>query len=57
MTNVAAFVLAAIGFFGIGYEVSRGVDVLWEHWYCPAPIAMLFVAGAVWMVGARERRA
>jgi hypothetical protein len=56
MTNLVAFVLAALGFFGIGYEAAHGVNALWEHWYCPAPIAVLFVAAGLWLLGVRTAR-
>ena len=45
-----AFVLSALGFFGVGYEVSgAGVSGMWEHWYCATPLVVLGAALALWM--------
>ena len=48
--RLAAFVLSALGFFGVGYEVSGGgISGMWEHWYCATPLVVLAGALALWM--------
>ena len=56
MGRVGAFVLSALGFFGVGYEVAGGgVDGLWEHWYCATPLIVLVAALLLW-IASRARR-
>ena len=54
----AAFVLSALGFFGVGYEVSGGgVSGMWEHWYCATPLVVLAGALALWTTDRWRTRA
>ena len=50
VVRLSAFVLSAVGFFGVGYEVSGGgISGMWEHWYCATPLVVLAGALALWM--------
>ena len=58
VAGIGAFVLSALGFFGIGYEVSGGgVSGLWEHWYCSMPLFVLVIALSLWLGDRRQHRA
>lgn len=58
VVRIVAFGLSALGFFGVGYEVSGGgVHGMWEHWYCATPLVALAAALALWAAGVRRRAA
>jgi hypothetical protein len=40
----AAFVL--LGVFGVGLESGNGIAALWEHWWCPTPLAVIVLGTA-----------
>ncbi|MGO9659791.1 MAG: hypothetical protein ACLQVK_17975 [Acidimicrobiales bacterium] len=47
-------VLVLLGVFWSGRESSHGLTALWEHWWCPLPLALVVVGAAV-VVTARRR--
>ncbi len=49
-------VLVLLGIFWAGRESTHGLGAFWEHWWCPAPLALI-VAGAAVMLAARRRPA
>jgi hypothetical protein len=52
--RIVAFGVALAGIFWTGRESSHGLHALWEHWWCPLPLAGI-VIGAVLVVLLRER--
>jgi len=36
-------ILVLVGVFWAGRESSHGFGALWEHWWCPTPIAAIVV--------------
>lgn len=54
---VGAFLVLA-GMFWSGRESSHGFAALWEHWWCPIPIAaILFGLATVWLFARRSNQA
>ena len=51
---VAGGALLLLGVFWSGRESTHGLGALWEHWWCPVPLALVVVGVAV-MVVARRR--
>jgi hypothetical protein len=53
---VVGAVLVLLGVFWSGRESTHGLGALWEHWWCPVPLALV-VLGAAIIVAARRRPA
>jgi hypothetical protein len=51
--NVVGVVLVLLGVFWVGRESAHGLAALWEHWWCPIPIALVVVAAGAWIVAGR----
>jgi hypothetical protein len=47
-------VLVLVGVFWTGRESSHGLRALWEHWWCPVPLAFIAL-GAGTLIAARWR--
>jgi hypothetical protein len=47
--------LVLVGIFWSGRESAHGFGALWEHWWCPLPVAAI-VVGLVtgWLVARRR---
>jgi hypothetical protein len=41
--QVAAAVVLLLGVFWTGRETGHGLNALWEHWWCPIPLALILV--------------
>ena len=48
--------LVLVGMFWSGRESSHGFGALWEHWWCPIPIAAIVVGSATAWLFARSPR-
>jgi hypothetical protein len=51
---VTGVVLLVLGVFWTGRESSHGLSALWEHWWCPLPLALMLL-GVGALVAARWR--
>ncbi|MGA3220058.1 MAG: hypothetical protein ABSE77_13440 [Acidimicrobiales bacterium] len=51
---VVGVVLVLLGVFWSGRESSHGLGALWEHWWCPVPLALVLVGAAI-VVAVRRR--
>jgi hypothetical protein len=48
--QAAGVVLLLLGVFWVGRETSHGLTALWEHWWCPIPLALILLGiAAVFM--------
>ena len=52
---VVGSVLVALGIFWTGRESTHGFAALYEHWWCPIPLAMIAV-GCLVVVAPRAGR-
>jgi hypothetical protein len=48
----AAFVLL-LGIFWTGRESGHGLTALWEHWWCPIPLALIILGSAALLITRR----
>jgi hypothetical protein len=39
--RLALLVCVALGFFGLGLELSHGMHALYGHWYCVTPLVVI----------------
>jgi hypothetical protein len=39
--QIAGAVVLLLGVFWAGRERAHGLTALWEHWWCPIPLALL----------------
>lgn len=42
--QAVALSFLALGLFVTGRESSHGLGALWEHWWCPLPLAAIVVS-------------
>jgi hypothetical protein len=50
---ITGVVLLLIGVFWTGRESGHGLTALWEHWWCPVPLALI-VIGVIALIAARR---
>lgn len=47
----AGTLLVLVGIFWSGRESGHGFGALWEHWWCPLPVAAVLLGLAIgWLV-------
>jgi hypothetical protein len=44
--QVLGVVFVVLGIFWTGRESSSGLTALWEHWWCPIPLAAIVLGAA-----------
>jgi hypothetical protein len=44
--QVVGAVLLLLGVFWVGRETDHGLGALWEHWWCPIPLALILLGFA-----------
>jgi len=49
--------LVVLGAFWTGRESSHGLAALWEHWWCPIPLAAILLGVAAIVSANRTGRA
>jgi hypothetical protein len=53
--RLAVILCVALGFFGLGLEISHGTHALYEHWYCLTPLVVIVIAALLGVVDFRGR--
>lgn len=43
VSRVLGVVFVALGLFWTGRESGHGLSALWEHWWCPLPLAAILL--------------
>jgi hypothetical protein len=41
--QIAGAVVLLLGVFWTGRESGHGLTALWEHWWCPIPLALILL--------------
>ena len=49
--------LVLLGVLGAGFETSRGLGALWEHWWCTTPLVVIALGIASVVTAQRMRSA
>jgi hypothetical protein len=49
--QMLGLVLGILGLFWAGRESSHGLSAFWEHWWCPLPLAAIFVGVLLSLAG------
>jgi hypothetical protein len=52
--QIASAALLLIGVFWTGRESGHGFTALWEHWWCPIPLAMALIGLAALVITRRS---
>jgi len=50
---ITGVVLLLAGVFWTGRESGHGLTALWEHWWCPVPLALILI-GIVALIAVRR---
>jgi hypothetical protein len=53
--TIAGSVLIVLGVFWVGRESTHGIGALWEHWWCPMPLVVIFLGLIASLAAARHR--
>jgi hypothetical protein len=51
--QVVGVVVLLLGVFWTGRESGHGVTALWEHWWCPIPLALIALGLAAALMSRR----
>lgn len=51
--QIAGAVVVLLGVFCAGRESADGLTALWEHWWCPIPLALVVLGLAAVLVTRR----
>jgi hypothetical protein len=55
--RLAVILCVALGFFGLGLEISHGTRALYEHWYCITPLIVIAIAALLGLIDVRRHSA
>jgi hypothetical protein len=55
--RLAVILCVALGFFGLGLEISHGPHALYEHWYCVTPLVVIAIAMLLGLIEVRRHSA
>jgi hypothetical protein len=53
IVQVVGAVFLVLGVFWTGRESGHGLTALWEHWWCPIPLALILLGLAAVLVARR----
>jgi hypothetical protein len=51
--QIVGAVLLVLGIFWTGRESGHGLTALWEHWWCPIPLALILIGLTAVLVARR----